>query len=335
MKRVMAGLACALAMSTAAQAAEPACNTLTPAIIGGPVPPVKSDTVVLRWLGTANYEAAYKGKVFLFDTYFDRPGRTRPIGFTVDQVKRADVIFIGHPHSDHISDIAPVARQTGALVVGAPLSIATAIKLGVPEKQTRVVNDGDVLTFGPVKVRVALARHSTIQAGLTAAHRQMYEVDELGPLTDEQAAHAKEIQARGTSVPDVIDKATLAYGLTLASGFSLVVFDTAGPITQGDKALAKALGGKVDVLLTPYQPHPVAEHQVRDSWPFIETFNPRLVLPTHHDGIWNAWLDLGTEPLFEKIRDERPGVKFISPLYRSAICLGTVGKARGALHVKY
>lgn len=339
MRAMMGGLAIALAVGGAALtgqgwAAEPACETLTPALVGGPVPAASSDTVVLRWLGTANYEIAYKGKVYLIDTFYDRPGRTRPIGFTVDQVKRADVIFIGHAHYDHISDIAPVARQTGALVVGARLSIDTAIKLGVPEKQTRVVADGDSLAFGPVKVLVALARHSTIQDGLTAAHRQMYQVDELSPLTPEQEAHDREIAAKGTFSPDVIDKGTLAYALVLPSGFSIVAFDTAGPITDGDRALAKKIG-RADVLMVPYQPHPVAEHQVRDSWPFIETFDPKLVLPTHHDAIWGAWLDLGLQPLREKLRDERPAVKFVDPLVRSAICIQTAGKARGTLTVRY
>jgi L-ascorbate metabolism protein UlaG (beta-lactamase superfamily) len=334
MKSLIGGLACALALTGAAQAAEPACQTLTPALIGGPVPAQTSETMVIRWLGTSNYEVGYKGKVFLFDTFYERPGRTRSIGFTVAQVKRADVIFIGHAHYDHISDIAAVARQTGALVVGAPVTIATAIKLGVPEKQTKVVNDGDALTFGPVRVWVALARHSTIQDGLTTAHRQMYAVDELEPESAEMSAHDKDIAAKGTFVPDVIDKGTMAYAMVLANGFSLVDFDTAGPITEGDRALAKRIG-RADILTVPYQPHPVSEHQVRDSWPFIETFNPKLVLPTHHDAIWNAWLDLGLQPLREKLRDERPEVKFVDPLVRSAICVQTAGKARGTLAVKY
>ncbi len=334
MRSLIGGLIAAACLGGAALAAEPACQTLTPALAGGPVPAQTSDTAVIRWLGTANYEVAYKGKVYLFDAFYDRPGRTRPIGFTVDQVKRADVIFIGHAHYDHISDIAAVARQTGALVVGAKISIDTAIKLGVPQMQTKVVADGDQLSFGPVKVLTALARHSTIQDGLTAAHRQMYEVDELGPLTAEQTAHDKEIAAKGTFSPDVIDKGTMAFAMVLPSGFSIVVFDTAGPITDGDRALAKRIG-RADVLMVPYQPHPVAEHQVRDSWPFITTFDPKLVLPTHHDAIWGAWLDLGLQPLREKLRDERPGVKFVDPLLRSAICVQTAGKGRGAVTVRY
>jgi len=334
MRSLAGAMVASLALAGAAFAAEPACRTLTPALIGGPVPSAASDTVVMRWLGTANYEVAYKGKVYLFDTYYDRPGRTRPIGFTVDQVKRADVIFIGHAHSDHISDIAAVARQTGALVVGSKISIDTAIRLGVPESRTKVVADGDTLTFGPVKVLAALARHSTIQDGLIAAHRQMYQIDQLGPLTPEQEAHDREIGAKGSSDPHLIDQGTIGFAMVLPSGFSIVVFDTAGPMTDGDRALAKKIG-RADVLTVPYQPHPVAEHQVQDSWPFVTTFDPKLVLPTHHDAIWGAWLDLGLQPLREKLRDERPNVKFVDPLVRSAICVQTAGKARGALTVKY
>jgi L-ascorbate metabolism protein UlaG (beta-lactamase superfamily) len=334
MKLILGGLGLVLTLAGAARAAEPACQSLVPALVGGPVPGPRSDTAVIRWLGTANYEFAWRGKVYLFDTFYDRPGRTRPIGFTVDQVKRADVIFIGHGHYDHISDIAAVARQTGAVVVGAPVSIATAIKLGVPEGQTRIVKGGETLTFGPVKVMTALARHSTIQDGLTAAHRQLYAVDGLGPLTPQQESDAKAIAARGTFSPEVIDQGTIAFALVLPSGFSFVDFDTAGPITEGDRALAAKLG-PVDVLTVPYQPHPIAEHQVRDSWPFVETFNPKLVLPTHHDSIWNAWLDLGLEPLFERLRDERPQTRFIAPLYRSAICVQTAGPRRGQLEVRY
>jgi hypothetical protein len=48
-----------------------------------------------------------------------------------------------------------------------------------------------------------------------------------------------------------------------------------------------------------------------------------------------VWLDLGLQPLREKLRDERPDVKFVDPLVRSAICIQTAGKDRGALTVKY
>src|SRR5690348_14120806 len=37
-----------------------ACNSTTAAVTGGPLPPPQSDMVVIRWLGNANFEFAYK-----------------------------------------------------------------------------------------------------------------------------------------------------------------------------------------------------------------------------------------------------------------------------------
>src|SRR3954451_3837172 len=120
-----------------------ACDSHVPAVIGGPVLAKDDDRMVLRWLANANYESSYRGQVFLFDTYFNRKARNRPVGFTAEQVKRADAILVGHAHFDHISDLAPVQRQTGAPVVGAPITVATAVKLGVPADKTISVKGGE------------------------------------------------------------------------------------------------------------------------------------------------------------------------------------------------
>src|SRR5258708_5023919 len=142
-----------------ALAAPDACDSLTPAAVGGPLLPAASDTVVVRWLGNANYEVTFGGKVFLFDAYFDRVARSRPIGFAVPDVRKADAILVSHAHFDHISDIGPVARQTGATVVGAPITIETAIKLGVPAHQTKVVNSGVNAHLDDAPDATAPARH--------------------------------------------------------------------------------------------------------------------------------------------------------------------------------
>jgi L-ascorbate metabolism protein UlaG (beta-lactamase superfamily) len=56
----------------------------------------------LRWLGTTNFELVYRNQVILLDTCYDRGLRNRPIGFTSAQVSRANAIYIGHGHFDHI-----------------------------------------------------------------------------------------------------------------------------------------------------------------------------------------------------------------------------------------
>lgn len=60
---------------------EPACQALTPTAVGGPAPK-SPNTLVLRWLGTSNHELAYRDNVILFDAYYERAPRTRPIGLT-------------------------------------------------------------------------------------------------------------------------------------------------------------------------------------------------------------------------------------------------------------
>src|SRR6476660_8744424 len=137
-----------LALTSATFAAElpDACKSYTPAVAGGPMPPPESDIVVIRWLGNANFEFAHKGKVYLFDAYFERTPRAHQVGFTVADVSKAEAIFVSHAHFDHISDIGPIARQTGAPVVGAPITAEIAKKLGVPEKQI-VVARGETMKF--------------------------------------------------------------------------------------------------------------------------------------------------------------------------------------------
>jgi L-ascorbate metabolism protein UlaG (beta-lactamase superfamily) len=162
--------------------ADPACQSLTPASQGGPLP--QGDTAVLRWLGTANYELAYHNVVVIMDTYYDRPARTPSVGFTVSQVTRANVILVGHAHSDHISDIAAVAAQTKAQVIGSAITTQEAQLLGVPAAQTVTVagDNTERFSYGDVTISPTHILHSTIEAGLTTQLAALYALD-APPLT--------------------------------------------------------------------------------------------------------------------------------------------------------
>src|ERR1700760_3410297 len=314
----VAGLA-ATAPALAADLPE-ACNSYTAAVTGGPMPPADSETVVIRWLGNANFEFAYKGKVYLFDTYFDRTPRSHKLGFSAADVKKAEAIFVSHAHFDHVSDIGPVSRQTGAKVVGAPITIENAKKLGAPEAQLVVAKGGETMTFGDATVEIALAQHSTIQAGLTDIYLSLYQND-APPYSEEEKNELVRVRALGTFDPKVITEGTLAYGLVFPSGFKAVLIGSAGPITPGVRALAEKLG-PVDVAIVAYQVHAVADTQINYTWPFVELFKPKLFLPAHHDANPPAWVDLGLEPLFARIRAEMPNTAFLAPLYGSPICVG-------------
>ena len=304
-----------------------ACQSYKAAVTGGPMPPQESDTVVIRWLGNANYEFAYKGKVYLFDTYFNRTPRSHDLGFTAADVKTATAIFVSHAHFDHISDIGPVSRQTGAPVIGAPITAETAKKLGTPESQIVVAKGGESLKFGDATVEVALAEHSTIQPGLTDIYAELYKNDSPA-LTDEENKEYAEVRSRGSFDPKIITEGTLAYGLTFPSGFKAVLIGSSGPITPGVRALAEKLG-PVDFAIIAYQVHAVADTQIQYTWPLIELFKPKLFLPAHHDSLPPVWIDLGLQPIFEKIRKDMPDTAFLSPLYRSPICVAGAGPDKG------
>ena len=322
-------LSAALALTAPTFAADipEACESYKAAVTGGPMPPADSETVVIRWLGNANYEFAYKGKVYLFDAYFDRTPRSHDLGFTAADVKTATAIFVSHAHFDHISDIGAVSRQTGAPVIGAPLTAETAKKLGSPEQQLVIAKGGESLKFGDATVEIALAEHSTIQPGLTDIYAALYKNDSP-PFTDAETKQLAEVRSRGTFDPRVIKEGTLAYALTFPSGFKAVLIGSAGPITSGVKALAEKLG-PVDVAIIAYQVHAVADTQIEYTWPIIELFKPKLVLPAHHDALPPTWIDLGLAPLFDKIRAEMPATAFLAPLYRSPICVAAAGLDKG------
>jgi L-ascorbate metabolism protein UlaG (beta-lactamase superfamily) len=307
-----------LAASAAQAKPDAACTSLVPAAMGGPMLTDKNK-IVLRWLSTSNYELAFRGHVYLLDTYFMQGPRARPTGIVPDQVAKTDAIFIGHAHFDHISDVAPIAQKTKAKVFGAPITIETAIKLGVPQEQTNVVAGGETVKFPGFTVDAALAQHSSLKGEVLTALGKLYDLD-AGPATPEQAAAEKAIRDKGTFAPDVITKGTIAYAFTFDTGFKLVWIDSAGPVTDGDRELAKKLG-PVDVAIIAYQGHPVAEVQIPYTLDLVKLFKPRLYLPAHHDEIFGTFIDLGTEPLFEAIQAALPGTDTIAPLHRRPICL--------------
>lgn len=321
------GVLGALTPSIPAQPADAdACHSLVPTAMGGPMlrDPNK---IMLRWLATSNYELVYGGQVFLLDTYFDRGPRNRPTGIVPGDVKQADAIFIGHAHFDHISDVGPIAQKTKARVVGAPITIETAYRLGVPQGQGTPVAGGETLKFKDVTVDAALAQHSTLSREVLDTLGKLYDLD-AGAATPQQAEAEKAIREKGTFAPDVITKGTIAYGFTFATGFKLVWIDSAGPVTDGDRALAQKLA-PVDIAIIAYQGHPVAQVQIPVTLELAKLFRPRIFMPAHHDQIFGTFVDLGVEPLFEAIQEAMPGTQTIAPLHGRPNCFDISKKSKG------
>lgn len=307
-------------------ASEPACQTLVPTGTGGPAPRDAS-TLVIRWFGASNHEFAYRNTVVLMNAYYDRASQTRSIGVERNDFKRVEAIFVGHGHADHMADAPYVAQRTGARLIGGPPTIEHALKLGLPAHQAVTVRGGEVQKFDGFTVQAILAIHAdnagvirgrdAIAPGLQAL------IDP--PLTPEERRHDEEVSRRGTSDPRVRSEGTLAYLFTFDDGFRMIFRDSAGPISGAERDLMMRIG-RTDLAFVAYQGFYTAERQIAASFPLIEHYRPSIFVPTHHDEIAGAWLDMALYPLFMRIRDELPNTRSLSPLYRTPVCVNTMTK---------
>jgi L-ascorbate metabolism protein UlaG (beta-lactamase superfamily) len=305
---------------------EPACSTLTPASAGGPMPRDAS-VMVLRYLGTSNYEVAFRGKVLLLDAFFDgqRGPDARLIGLRGDAVKKADAIFIGHPHIDHIADAPSIAKRLKSTIFVAPAGRPVLEREGVGSDLIRYVKGGESIKMAGYTVYAALARHSNLDPKITAKYRDAAFASE--PPSPEEIAY---ITALATYNPSAADnpeldiplRGTIAYGFIFDNGFKLAFRDSPGAVTDGEREMMARLGGSVDVAVIAHQGYG-AKPVLDVTLALTKVYNPKIFLPAHHDRLFAGITDFSTTPLFTVFRDELPNIKGIDPMYRSPICVDT------------
>jgi L-ascorbate metabolism protein UlaG (beta-lactamase superfamily) len=301
-----------------------ACASLTLASTGGPLPHNR-DLLVLRWTGYANFELVYRGQILLLDTYFDRGSLYRPLGFAAADVKRADAILLGHAHYDHMSDAASIGSRLKVPVYGAPVTIAKLLTQPIDPSQLRTVTGkgGEVIRFDGFNVEPVLGLHSSAPSALTAAYTAAYNTGVPPPAPGSpQALEQAAIQARGSTDPKILTEGSISFIFTFDSGFRLAWRDTGGDMTTYEQA-AIAQEGPVDVLLGSIAPLAIARLQAAVLLPMVRLYHPLVYMPSHHDERVGQLLDRATQPMFQAIKDEMPGVITISREYREPVCFDT------------
>ena len=311
--------------ATQAMQQDPACQSLTPAAAGGPLPK-DQDTVVVRWLGWTNYELAYRGNVYLLDAYYDRGPHSHPIGVMPKDFKKANAIFIGHAHFDHISDAAAVAKQTGAIVVGASFGSEVVAKEGLPAKQFKAVKGGEVMQYPGVTVEAALGHHNVIATQVPAGHLEKQaatlKVASLDqPLTEEETKQAAAIRARGSRDPKIATDGVINYLFTFSNNFRVMIADSPGPVTDQQRALMQKVPS-VDVAMLPYVDFDAGIPPLVE---LVKLFKPSTVFLGHHDGAGTMnWAS--NYPAALAIRDVSAKTRTMEVLYRTPVCFNTMSK---------
>ena len=303
---------------------DPGCRN--PAMVStGGAAPREMGTLAVRWTGFSNFELVYKGKVILLDAYFDRGGNYPPLGFAAADVKKADVILLGHGHFDHMSDAASVGIRTGATIVGAPVTTEVLKKQSVPDRQIRTVTGkgGESLQFDGFTVEPILGQHGTPDRHITEVMEGA--LNSLTPkLTPQQEEEEKLIRDRGTFDPRVIREGTIAYLITLDNGFRIYYRDSGGRVTDFEKSAMQRIPG-VDLALVAVSADFLAPPVVRQAIEHMRLYKPEVYMPAHHDAAYSGHTPLWrpTEPIFQAMKDANSKLVTVSREYREPVCFNT------------
>jgi L-ascorbate metabolism protein UlaG (beta-lactamase superfamily) len=92
------------------------------------------------------------GTNIVIDPFF---GDNPACGITVDEVE-ADYILVTHGHGDHIGDLIPLARRTGAQVISTYEIVSWLATLGIDHAHPLHIGGGFTFPFGYVKMTPAL-----------------------------------------------------------------------------------------------------------------------------------------------------------------------------------
>jgi L-ascorbate metabolism protein UlaG (beta-lactamase superfamily) len=319
-------------------------NYSRPVSLGGAEHP-DPDAVSLRWFGTASFELAFGDKVILLDNYYERPSGNRSLGFGPADVERADLILVGHPHHDHVADTATVSAATGAPVAIAPIGADYLLREGVPSGKIQSVpglGDGDVIEGDGFSVRALHGFHLDIDltpeqiVKWTALRnaRADFEAEFAAPTTPEEAEQAHRIAGRGVHTPEVNTEATLTYVIDI-DGFRIAYRDSGGVISEEERAYFTANPG-VDLAILSINglPH-VAHHLENVFLPLARLYQPKVLVPGHHDELWTnfdgsglakIFADVATEPIKQRVHDELPDTITAQPALIEPLA---VGRAKG------
>lgn len=221
--------------------------------------------VRITYLGTNGYLLESRDTVLLIDPYFSRQSLARtalklePVRETklINQWTREhpkiDAVLVTHGHIDHLFDVPPIVRATGAKLFASATSVQLARSADVPAQQTRSVRAGATIRVKGAVIRV-----------LPAAHDRIFGVTPFkGP--------PKYLP------PRKIDHWVLGEPLAflIEVGGKRIFINSGG---RGDRALTLK-SGPVDLAIVG-----VASPDAIDAFsPTIAQLKPRYILPSHQD----------------------------------------------------
>jgi L-ascorbate metabolism protein UlaG (beta-lactamase superfamily) len=150
-------------------------------------------SVQMKWLGTAGWEIQVGDTVILIDPFPTRRVATAGVEWKTNveevfrNITKADFIFAGHSHADHIADIPAIAKRFSAKVIGSRTTTNLALTAGVDKSQLTTISGGEKLEFKDFSVQVIESQQGVLNR---AGRRRQAKFEEVlrpwnGPINGE------------------------------------------------------------------------------------------------------------------------------------------------------
>jgi L-ascorbate metabolism protein UlaG (beta-lactamase superfamily) len=267
--------------------------------VWGPIEVAAQEGVVLKWLGNAGWEIQIGQTIILIDPFLTRGEANPGAEWKTDEaavlkaINRADYIFAGHSHADHIADIPFIAKKFGSKVIGSRTTTNIALTAGVDKSQLVTISGGEKLDFKDFSVQVIESEHGGVRQSGRIRRSRFEEITKPwpGPL-------------RGG---DFVEGGCYLYYFTLGK-HRVLHQSTAGFIED------KLAGLRPDVLLL------AATQRLYDLRSVLKTLDPKTVM-LHHFDEWRAPIAEGmpegnrrrAQRFADDVRAVNPEIKTVIP----------------------
>jgi L-ascorbate metabolism protein UlaG (beta-lactamase superfamily) len=132
----------------------------------------EADTsLVMKWLGNAGWEIRVGSTVILVDPFLTRKQASASEEWKTNEgevfrnINKADFIFAGHSHADHIADIPFIAKRFGSKIIGSRTTVNIALTAGVDKSQLTSISGGEKFDFKDFSVEVIESQHGVLNRG--------------------------------------------------------------------------------------------------------------------------------------------------------------------------
>jgi L-ascorbate metabolism protein UlaG (beta-lactamase superfamily) len=118
---------------------------------------IKLQTMKFTYYGHSCFAVEIRGKKVLFDPFITYNELAK--GKVSAEEVEADYILVSHAHQDHIADLVPIAKRTGAKVVASYEITEWLGKQGI--ENVHPMNTGGKWSFNEFSLKCVVAHHSS------------------------------------------------------------------------------------------------------------------------------------------------------------------------------